>query len=454
MSRIGTTDALVWAASAAALAVLAAVAALMPLAYGALLGLAGVAALGFLVMRHTVLFCVLWLTATGMTIEMAISDLIGLDAFQPTIAALKAIGLALAAVCAIRWGWRPDPLNPAWAFAVMAGTGLATGLYPGLAPTDSVRSWVGSVAPFAFCFCRLPRRWVSAILAAVRWCPVVAVAAAMILAAAGIRPLFVDSGGMRLAGIGHPAFLAGVALTAICACLVEVFRTAGRAVTLLLGTNLLILLLTGARAPMAYAVAVIGLSLAFVPSRALPRHARGLLVLCGAACLAVMLALADELSAVRIFNLLQSDATNLSGRDRLWPSFEAAAAESPVLGWGIGAGNVVIPPDSAVAKLLRTWAAHNEYLRIRVEGGWFGLILLVGMFTIWVVRRSAPLCPSDRSIVRFAFLAYAALAFTDNVLISTPACVMVTFAAALFARGELERADAPTFALPDSSRLA
>ena len=33
-----------------------------------------------------------------------------------------------------------------------------------------------------------------------------------------------------------------------------------------------------------------------------------------------------------------------------------------------GAGNVVVPSDGRIAKILHTWAAHNEYLRINVEG--------------------------------------------------------------------------------------
>jgi len=442
--------------AAACVAVAAACA--MPMAYAALLGAACVSGMAFLLFRHTTAFCVAWLLVTGMTIEMALFDLVGPAAFQASIAAIKAVGLALAAICAIRWGWRSDPLNPAWAFTAMTAIGLVAGLYPGLTPTDSIRSWIGSIAPFAFCFCRPPRSWATAMLATIRWCPAIAVGSAVLLDIAGLRPLFIDSGGIRLAGIGHPAFLAGVTLTATCACLIEVFRNAGRHAgrhaVALLAVNMTILLLTGARAPLAYAMAVIGLALVFVPAPGLSAATRGLILLSAAAFAPVLVVLTGDLAAVRVFNLLQSDAANLSGREYLWPAFQDAADASPLFGWGIGAGNVVIAPGSAVAKLLRTWAAHNEYLRIRVEGGWFGLLLLLGLFTAWVLQRSARLCPSDRGIVRLAFLAYAALAFTDNVLISTPACVMVTFAAALFALGDAERAQKRTFALPDSGDVA
>ena len=75
---------------------------------------------------------------------------------------------------------------------------------------------------------------------------------------------------------------------------------------------------------------------------------------------------------MRAFQVLTTNLGNLSGRQLLWPNFEQAAAGSPWLGWGVGAGNIIIPQDDPVAKLLQTWAAHNEYLRIEVEGGQLG----------------------------------------------------------------------------------
>jgi O-antigen ligase len=144
--------------------------------------------------------------------------------------------------------------------------------------------------------------------------------------------------------------------------------------------------------------------------------------------------LAGGLDEIRLFKVLMNETSNLSGRNLLWPSFEAAAAESPWFGWGIGAGNVVIPADGRVARILHTWAAHNEYLRIQVEGGVIGEALLIALFAAWVIVRTRGLCASDRRIMRLAFLAFAGHAFTDNVLISTPACVLFVFATAVFAR--------------------
>jgi len=290
------------------------------------------------------------------------------------------------------------------------------------------------MAPFVFCFCRLPSTWAEAMVQATKWCPVLAVAACIPLSIAGIRPLFVDSGGARLAGLGHPAFLAGVCLPAIYACLIQLYRHGRRADLVLLVANILILMLTGARAPFAYAGAVTGLSLITIRSKVFAARDRLLLLLTAAAILPVLALLAGGLDEIRLFKVLMNETSNLSGRNLLWPSFEAAAAESPWFGWGIGAGNVVIPADGRVARILHTWAAHNEYLRIQVEGGVIGEALLIALFAAWVIVRTRGLCASDRRIMRLAFLAFAGHAFTDNVLISTPACVLFVFATAVFAQ--------------------
>lgn len=420
---------------ATGLATLAALALAMPALYGATIAGTAAVALGALVVLHPFGFVVAWLLAIGTTLEMVLHDLMGPAAFQATIAAEKAAAIALAAICAIRWGARADPLNPAWAFLLMMAAGLAVGRHPDLSWGDHLRSVVGSVAPFAFCFCRFPRDRAECLLAVIRWCPVFAVGMGVALAATGIRPLFVESGGLRLTGLGHPAFLAGVTMAGVCACLIACYRRSRPGDRWLLGVNLLILFATGARAPLAYTVLVCTLTLLLVRSDTIGASQRLFAILAGACAVPVLIALAGDLSDVRVLRLLTTDAGHLSGRERLWPLFEAAADGAPWFGWGIGAGNLVVSPGSEVAKLLKTWAAHNEYLRIRVEGGWIGLGLLVGLFVAWVTIRTRDLVASDRWILRFAFAAFAALAVTDNVLISTPACVLMTFAAAVLDSG-------------------
>jgi O-antigen ligase len=406
--------------------------------FGLLLATAVVAGIGFLALRFPTPFCVAWMVITGMSLEMALADLIGDQAYQPTIAVIKGTEIALGCICVLRFGPRLDPLCPAWAFLAMLITGLVHGLYPGMTASDSLRSAIGSITPFVFCFSRVPRSWAEAIIRAAKWCPVIAVVACIPLAIAGIRPLFVESGGARLAGLGHPAFLANVCMPAIYACLIQLHREGRRGDLLLLIVNGLILVLTGARAPLFYAVAVTALSLLSIRSTVFSARDRVMLILSALTMLPVLAVLAGALGDVRLFNVVANEAGNLSGRGLLWPSFEDAAAQSPWFGWGAGSGNAVIPADSAIVQQLHTWAAHNEYLRIDVEGGLIGRTLLIGLFAGWVIVHTRRLPASDRRIIRLAFVAYAGHAATDNVLISTPACVMFAFVTAVFARGEPE----------------
>jgi O-antigen ligase len=405
--------------------------------------LVGVAALGvgFLAFRHAPVVCALWIVVTGCTLEMTLYDLIGPDAFQGTIAVVKGVGLALAAICVLRYGLRIDPLTPAFGFAAMFAVGLIHGLHPGLTAADSARSLAGSVAPFAFFWVRPSRDWACAIVKATQWAPLVCVGGGAALALAGTRPLFVDLGGERLAALGHPAFLAGVALAAIYASLIQLYREGRRRDLGLLICNGLILVLTGARAPLLYGATVVGLTLGFVPAPALARSSRHILLLAAAAALPPLAAAAGSLGGLRLFNALANYADSLSGREELWRLFEQAASTSPWVGWGVGAGNAVVPRDGDVMRFMHTIAAHNEWLRIDVEGGAVGLVLLVVLFVLWTWRHTVRLAGPERIIMRLAFVGFACHAFTDNVLISTPACLFFGLAAAVFARGTIEAAE-------------
>jgi O-antigen ligase len=379
-----------------------------------------------------------WLLIVGSTPEMWLGDLLGPAFYQPIIAVEKGAGLALAAVAVLRFGLRRDWYNPGLAFVAMFVTGLAHGLYPGLGMAASLRSLLGSAAPYAFMFSRLSRGWARAVIRTTMLIPALAVAAGSALDLAGLRPLFVQSGGWRLGALGHPAFLGSFALAAIYACLVELYRGGRPRDAALMALNFVILVLTGARAPLIYGVAVTGLTLAFVPSPAFPRRRRMLLLLGALALLPLALGAAGSLSGLRLFNLLEHNPDALSGREQIWAWFERAAAGSPWVGWGVGAGNAVIPQDSRVVEIMHTWAAHNEYLRIAVEGGRLGEALLLALFVLWAAAHTARLPRGERAIMRLVFVAFACHAATDNVLISTSASVLFAFVAAVFARGALE----------------
>ena len=104
----------------------------------------------------------------------------------------------------------------------------------------------------------------------------------------------------------------------------------------------------------------------------MPKAHRLVLIAVGLAAVPVILALGEHYGSLRLFEVLDGEAGNLIGRQLLWPMFKEVAAQAPWFGWGLGSGNLVIPRDGMIAILLGTQAAHNEHLRIQVEGGHVG----------------------------------------------------------------------------------
>jgi O-antigen ligase len=389
------------------------------------------------VIRWPVATSAAWILLAGTSPEMWLGDVIG-EANTIT-AIVKVLGLALLAVCMIRYGARFDFVNPALAFAFMFITGLAHGLWPTMTLMDSVRSLIGSAAPFAFSFSRLSRRWCNAVIGATIWTPLFIVGFGIVLAAIGWRPLFSTvEGATRLQGSTHPAFLGGFAATAIYAGLVELYRDGRRQQIWLLVVNYIILLASGARAPLAVALLVTAAAFFFLPSRQFPARRRVPLLLGGLLLVPVAIGVASGSTSIRLLEVLSNNGSSLSGRDLIWPYFEAAWNNSPWVGWGIGAGKSVVDPDSLLAKLLGTTAAHNEYLRMGVDGGYIGLALLIVLMALWVIRGTRRARWTDRFIMRMVFLAFAIHSVTDNTLIAATASVMFAWVSAVFARSELE----------------
>ena len=202
------------------------------------LAIVAIAALGVLAFRHTVALCVLWLMIAGATLEMTLGDSVGPGAYQTTIAAVKAaeLGARAAVHAALRAFARR--VQPGLAFLAMFLVGLAHGLHPDLT--------AGGQPALAAGFRRTFRlRLQSAVARLGRGdgprdgLDPAAVGGWRVWRStlAGLRPLFLDSGGERLAGLGHPAFLAGFCLAAIYACLIELYRDGRSRWLLLLAAN-------------------------------------------------------------------------------------------------------------------------------------------------------------------------------------------------------------------------
>ena len=382
--------------------------------------------------------CAAWLLLVGLTPDMWLGPLLGPGMGIAIVGWLKAAGLGLVLLAILRHGPAWDGFNPGLAFAAMFAAGMVHGLHPDLSPGESFRTFLGSAAPFAFGFARLPLAWTRRVTQVVLVIPAATILLGVALDLASLRPLFVEGMGLRLQGAGHPAFLGGFALIACYAATLELLRAGQGRYILWLALNAAILLLSGARAPLAIGAVVIGLALLLVPAPNLPWTRRVSLLLGGAIAVASLLATATLMGEMRLFTLLSSEATHLSGRDEIWPLFHSAWHASPWWGWGVGAGKVIVDAHSPLAQLLGTTAAHNEYLRIGVDGGWVGLGLLCVAFLAWAGRHLRILRGPDRGMLLLVLLGFAVHSVTDNTLIATTSSVLFAWVAGVFARGARE----------------
>jgi O-antigen ligase len=374
--------------------------------------------------RFPVAATLLWIIAIEVTPDQWFSG-----AHETVIGVEKGAGVALVVMLGLWFGWRRDRYNPGFAFGAMFITGLLHGLYPGLTLLSSLRTLIGSAAPFAFGFVATGPAFRRAVVRAVTVGPLLNLITGAALAVLHVHAIYTMEGGVfRLAGAGLPAFLGGFALIAIYAGLLEMLRPRPPSDLLepgLLALNFAILLLTGARTPLALAsLLILGVIIA----------KRNLMALAAAgAMLAVAILFLGEFSFIRAVDLVQAgQAGNLSNRDLIWPYFEAAIAASPWLGWGVGAGKMVVPPTHGIAQLIGTNAAHNEYLRIGCEGGVFGLALLILCMALWAARGARRLPAAERWLMRVVFIAFAVHSATDNTLIATTSSVMFIWITAVF----------------------
>jgi len=383
---------------------------------------------------------VAWVLLLETSPELWLSNLAGRET---VIGITKSAGLLVAVILGIRAGFKRDRYNPGFAFLFMFAAGLVHGLYPGLSLLESFRSLIGSAAPFAFGFVRLPAAWCRASVRAVIFGPVFAVAFGCLLSLAGQGSVVsFQNGLMRLGGPGDPAFLGGFTLIAVYALLLELLARPKPADCWMLALNFVILLATGARAPLFLAVLLMFAAVLLAPAL---NAFRRIMILAGAGALLSLGAIfAGSLSFIRVVGLTQQgEAANLSNRDLVWPVFEQAIAASPWLGWGVGAGKVVVPMASPLGQLIGTNAAHDEYLRIAAEGGAVGAAILLGFLALWAWRGTRKLTFPRRTALRLILLAFAVHSATDNTLIATTSSVFFMWMSAVFASGEEAAKAAP-----------
>jgi hypothetical protein len=251
------------------------------------------------------------------------------------------------------------------------------------------------------------------------WLPIVCVGLGILYDIAGIRTLwYTDFLGVRRmqatsipAGLGSFAYLGSVA-----AMLMAVyFDKRYFFITLV---NIMILLLSAARMPLALAI---GICLIVYYSF----YARTVFqAYLSTSALAVFAAAAFFAVGDGIMNRFESNS--LSGRDLLWEALNAVLAQYPGFGIGLGHQITVVPEDVMVKAA--TFAAHDEYLRLSLETGYVGATiiysLLAAIFIYYMVAN-----PRARNAIYISIIAsFFVYCRTDNAISSGITPIMLVLA--------------------------
>jgi O-antigen ligase len=277
------------------------------------------------------------------------------------------------------------------------------------------------------------------------WAPIACVAIGALYSAAGIHPLFaVDFLSVnRLQGSNIPSGLGSICYVgAIAAVLASAYID--RRYLYVCAASMAILTLCAARMP--FAMAAVVSVVAFYTY-----HARTL----GKAYLAtyaliVLGGLGAIVAGQGILNRFESD--NNSGRDLIWQALDSVRRDYPLFGIGLGHQIEVVPDE--VIELTKTIAAHNEYLRLALETGYFGVVTIVGLFIgIFVYMfLTRPLARTTLFVVMVAsFFIYC---LTDNVISSNVSLFALVMASFISIRPLSERPRVPVHMRPRPLRTA
>ena len=266
------------------------------------------------------------------------------------------------------------------------------------------------------------------LLKALAWVPIISVLVGLALQAAGVLSLFSQSP-PRLGGATITAWLGTFGVCAVVACLVLYHREQWKWAKWIGFADVLILGATLTRG------AVLALGIVALPS--LVRFGRRQLSAkgtTGMAKLGMAIAAAIVGAALLVPGLQERDEKAVaydaaqgvvkhevaSGRFQSWAFTYEQAKVNLAFGRGIGAGPIVgkipgSPPGFT--------AQHNEYLRMLLEVGIVGgVILLMTMITTLVseIRRAPPRVRADLAAAGVAFALYS---ITENTLSATPLAV-------------------------------
>ncbi len=355
-------------------------------------------------------------------------------------AVVKVIPFAIAAMLCLRYGFAPAINWPFLAFTIIAAVSLVI-LPMGRVSTfgEMVRSFIGSTAPFVLAFAAAPRPVWSALCKAVVGVPLLSAGVGLVTGVVGFYPPFDLN--WRFQGLHSPPFLAGFCVTAVFAATLEYLRGFKTRWLVLGGASLAVLLATQARAPLIATGLFLLLVFTFSNRRIFPLKHKVDLAMGGLLPGAILLGPLVIYAAERFLGA--EGYEQFSGRDIIWPYFLDAIESRPLFGYGLGAGKLIVDPEDPQIRLIRSNAAHNEYLRLAVDAGIIGCALIFVSIIIWIWGGTRRVRATDRLVLRCALLAALLHSGFDNTLIASTAVIQFTWFAAALARARMERQDVP-----------
>lgn len=315
-----------------------------------------------------------------------------------------------------RMGWPLGAYAVATALSALAGT-----LLPDLTATQMLSSL--TTLTLAWFYAAVAWDWEldAAYLKIVAWLPLASVAIGVAVLPFGVVNLFDTAGSVaRLQGAVIAAMLGGMGAIGASAS-VFLWRRARWRPAPYVGTCCAAITLAalGRGAIVALLIAVAPTIYRFLRNRVVEGGGLSLLTLLGCVVTVALVVLALVLPALatRSENTFTYDSSTgqlersaTSGRVAAWKEFYAAAEVNLLFGRGMGAGPTIEIGEQGFE------AQHNEYLRLLLELGYIGGLLVLGAAILTVCRLVARAPTSVRADAIALALAFAVYSASDNTV--------------------------------------
>jgi teichuronic acid biosynthesis protein TuaE len=268
--------------------------------------------------------------------------------------------------------------------------------------------------------------------------PIISVGTGVVLHLLGIKPLYgiEYTGAFRLLGANIGAHLAMLAVVGIMASMGEALREGNKKFYLWIAIiNFAILVATGTRGA---TLAALFLFLPYILSQfkrlILGRMAKHLFAVSIIAVAIVLIAFPNFIT--RITGSTFEQGINTSGRLAAWEFFIHQANENPWFGRGLGAGTML--NQGQVHSAFRV--PHNEFIRMYVDGGIVGTMILLTAFLSVFLRIKRSLSGPIYNYLTMIILAFITYSIFDNTLSTTQFSVPFGwYLGLIYAREKLDR---------------